>query len=499
MAGARREVAMPQAASDWRTALRRWSEARSEPPRTAGLFAGPLLFALVLAAPAPAGLPPQAHLVAAVTVWMAAWWLTEALPLPATALLPLILFPILGVRTSAETAASYGNSVIFLFLGGLILAAGVERWALHQRLARAVIPRAGRSAGRALLACMGVTAFLSMWMSNTAAALVMLPVAGAIVDRRLVGDEATRPAVAATFMLGIAYAASLGGIGTLIGSPPNAVLAGYAAASLETSVGFLRWMAWGVPVAVVSVLVAWLYLRTTHGGLSAFVVGTDGAARGEPWTSGERRMVGVFAAVVALWLLRGSVAPLAATGLTDEAIAIGGAILLFAIPAGRLAGPRLLQWDDLHRIPWGVLVLFGGGLALAGGIEQSGLAAWLGARIALPAGWPAIAGLLAFVVFTILLTELASNTATAAVLLPIAHGAAVALGLDPIVVVVAISTAASCAFMLPIATPPNAVVFSSGRVTQAQMIRAGLALNVVMAVIVTLAAALWLQVVWALA
>ncbi|MDP2327235.1 MAG: SLC13 family permease [Dehalococcoidia bacterium] len=470
---------------------------RRTPPsvRVVGLVLGPVLFGLVMVLPRAEGLSADGRTTAAVAVWMAVWWVSRAIPLAATALLPLLLFPALGVTDATSTASSYVSGVIFLFLGGFVLAAGVQRWGLHRRLAHAVVPRTPQPAAQVLLSFMAVTAFLSMWMSNTAAAMVMLPVAAEVIPKPETSRLAARASTA--FMLGVAYSASVGGIATLIGSPPNAVFAGYAREVLGEPVTFLRWMAWGLPVAVVGLAVTWLFLsRVAYRELRVLRIGRgdEDLSRRSPGVE-ERRVLVVFGGVVALWLGRGLIGPLAAH-LTDEGVALAGAALLLLLPARGIRGARLLHPRDLRRLPWGILVLFGGGIALAGAIESSGLAGWIGGRVTLLDALPAIVVLLALVLVTIFLTELASNTATAAVLIPIAHGAATVAGLVPLEVTVAVTVAASCAFMLPVATPPNAVVFASGRVTLGQMLRAGLVLNVLLAVVVATAVRTWLPLAW---
>ena len=470
---------------------------RHTPPslRVTGLILGPLLFAVTLAGPTPDGMSSEAQATAALATWMAIWWLTRAFALHITALLPLALLPLLGVRDFEPTASAYRSGVIFLFLGGFILAIGVQKWGLHRRLAHAVSPRAPRGGHIVLLSFMGVTAFLSMWMSNTAAAMVMLPVAAEVVHR-IEGHTASNR-VGTAFMLGVAYAASVGGIATIIGSPPNAILTGYVSQALGETISFLDWMIWGLPVAILAVIAVWLFLtRVAYREISTITI-----ARGESIDSGRMeapasRTLIIFSAVVILWLARGIVTPLADTGLADEDIAIAGAALLFLLPAAGIRGPRLLHLPDLKTLPWGILILFGGGIALAGAIDSSGLAIWLGQQLTRLGDLPTPLILLAFIVVTILLTELASNTATAAVLVAVAHGSAAATGLIPIQIMVAVTLAASCAFMLPVATPPNAVVFSSGRVTLGQMIRAGLALNVIMAALIAIAVTLWLPLAW---
>ncbi len=466
-----------------------------------GLLLGIAAFAALLLLPAPEGMPHAAWRVVAVAALMAAWWLTEALPLAVTGLLPLVLFPLLGILKINAAAAPYADPVIFLFLGGLTLGLAMERWGLHRRVALTLVGALGTKPGALVLGFMGATAFISMWVSNTATAAMMLPVTLSIVRLlRPQGPEAGAPAqptrddFATALLLGVAFAASIGGIATLIGTPPNALFAGYMHRSHGMTVGFAQWMAVGVPVAALLLLLTWLALtRLVFRLPRAAPAGLGERLRREiaalPKLGYPEAMVAlVFAAAATAWLLR----PLLAAyvpGLDDTVIAVCAALALFLIPSRR--GGGLLDWAAAARLPWGVLLLFGGGLSLAAGIGESGLAEWVGARLGALGHLPRVAVVLAIIVTTIAISELASNTASAAAFLPLAASIAAGLGAAPVALTLPVALAASCGFMLPVATPPNALFFSSGHITVRQMARAGIVVDLLGAALI-LAAALFL-------
>ena len=461
----------------------------------AGLLAGPAFFALVMLLPAPAGLSPAGRLTAATAVLMAVWWLTEALPLAATALVPLVLFPLLGVASIEDAAGPYASPVIFLFLGGFVIAAALEECGLHRRMAVGIIRLAGTKPASIVGGFMAATAFISMWVSNTATVVMLLPMALSLIawrDSRL--DAPDAPAFARALLLGLAYAASIGGIGTLIGTPPNALLAGFLSETYGIELGFLQWMMFGVPLVVVSLPLAWLLLTRRLRGVPAEPVGSPGAEAPGLGSVGPMRpaewLVGTITALTAAaWLTR----PLlerVVPGISDAGIAVAGALLLFVIPVSWRRWQWALRWERVERLPWGVLILFGGGLTLAQAIQQTGLAAWLGTRMEALAALPPLLIAAAVVTTVIFLSELASNTSVAAVFLPIVASLAVTLGESPLIFSVATAVAASTAFMLPVGTPPNALVYASGRVAAREMARAGLALNLLFIVLVTVAA--WL-------
>lgn len=469
-----------------------------------GYFAGPTT-ALALWVASPATLSGPAAWVAGLAAWMAVWWLSGAIPMAATALLPLAALPLTGVMGLDGVARHYADPVIFLFLGGFFLAAASERWGLHRRLAFAVIGAIGSDAPRLVLAIMLATAFASMWISNTATAALMLPLVVALADlaRREAPDRAGP--FGAALVLGMAYAASIGGAATLIGTPPVAIFAGAARTTLQRPIGFAEWLAIGGPIALVMLGACWLLLirgvfrvQGPLGGL-ADLIATERQRLGR-WTTGERLTVGVLAAAAIAWVLRepktigtltipglGDAIP----GLSDAGIAILAALALFVLPTSRQAGRFALDWESAARIPWDVLLLFGGGLALAGAMDESGLAHWLAGQLTGLHGLPPIVTLAAVTLFFTLLTELTSNTATAAMGMPLVAALAGPLGMAPLPLMAGAALGASLAFMLPVGTPPNALAFGTGAVSAAEMRRAGLWLDLIGVVVIAAAVALW--------
>ena len=464
-----------------------------------GLWLGPLLFCLLLVIPAPAGMPPSGMKVAAVTVLMAVFWILEAIPMAATALAPIALFPLLGVMPTAKVTESYANHLIYLFMGGFLIAAAIEKWQLHRRIALRTVSLVGVSPKRIVLGFMLATGFLSCWISNTAAAMLMVTIGIALLHQ-LGGDDATAADANASalssfgtaLMLGIAYAASIGGVATLIGTPPNAILAGIVEKRYGIVIGFARWMEFAAPLALIMLLATWYYLthiafrsglRELPGGRA--VIRTQLAALG-PMSREERRVLGVFLLVVAAWLFRGLLNVKALAGVTDSSVAITGALLLFVIPADWRRGEFLLDWRTAVGIPWDIIILFGGGFALAGAFGVSGLTEWLGNQLAFLHGAGLAVTTLGVVLLVIFLTEVTSNTATASLMLPIMGGFALAADIPPLPLMAAAALAASFAFMLPVATPPNAIVFGSRRVAIPQMVRAGLWMNLFGTILITL-------------
>ena len=465
----------------------------------AGLLAGPTLFALAMILPAPAGMPPLAWAAAAMALWMAVWWASEAVPLAATAPLAIVLQPLLGIASTQAAAAPFAHPLIFLFLAGFWLALAMQRWNLHRRIALAIVARAGNRPRRLVGGAMLATAFLSMWISNTATAMMMMPIAASLVTvihwdsgEFRAGDKGN---FATSIMLGIAYAASIGGMATLIGSPPNALMASFMGQSFGVEVSFARWMAVALPVASCLLPVCWLVLTRL-----VYPVGDIAHAASEnaltqarmdlgPVSAPEKRVAVVIALVAVFWVFGPLMAGFAGLPvLADAVIALIGAVALFALPTGLGDGKRLLEWEWARRAPFDVLLLVGGGLSLASAIESSGLAAWLAGALGDLAGAPALILVMAVVAVIVLLTELTSNTATTAAFLPLVAASAVAAGLEPILLAAPVAMAASCAFMLPVATPPNAIVYASGHVTMAQMIRAGAWMNLAGIACITLLA-----------
>lgn len=450
----------------------------------------------LLALPPPDGLAVAGWRTAAVAVLMAVWWATEALPLAATALVPLVAFPLLGISAPTALAGAYGDPLIFLFLGGFLLALAIQRAGLHRRLALAVTAAAGTGPRALIGGFMVATAFLSMWVSNTATAVLMLPIAQAVI---LVVERAVPERAAAGFakalLLAIAYAASIGGIATLIGTPPNALLASFLRQSHGIELGFADWLAVGLPLALILLGATWLLLTRALFPLPAGTLAPIATALARerrahgPMHPAERRVALVFAATALAWLARPWLAP-HLPGLDDTVIAVLAGLALFVLPAGTGPGERLLDWRSARELPWGVLLLFGGGLALAQAIAGSGLGDWLGRELTVLDGLPPLLVVLLVTALVVFVTELTSNTATAATFLPLATALAAALGVEPWLLAMPVAVAASCAFMMPVATPPNAIVYASGHLRIADMARAGLVLNLVAIVVISAIATL---------
>jgi len=462
--------------------------------RQAGLLAGPAIFLLLLLLPAPEGMTPAGWRTAAMAGWMAIWWITEAIPIAATALLPLAAFPLLGIATITATASPYANPVIFLFMGGFILATAFERWGLHRRVALAVLRGLGTRPANVVGGFMLATGAISMWVSNTATAVMMLPIALSVIPLLRTSAEKESPSdrnFKRCLALGIAYASSIGGLGTLIGTPPNALFAGFMEESYGVQIGFARWMTIGVPLVAVTLPLAWLVLTRL-----IYPVGREEIPGGAALFERQRQELGpisrpalavatVTSLVAAAWVLRPLLEGLV-PGISDAGIAVVGALLLFALPAGGSTGESLLDWEHAARLPWDVLILFGGGLSLAAAISGSGLAEWIGAALGGLEAWPAVAVTLAVTTVVIFLTELTSNTATAAAFLPVAGSVAVGMGVDPLLLAIPATLAASCGFMFPVGTPPNAIVYGTGLVSMREMARAGFLLNLLFVGAITL-------------
>jgi len=472
-----------------------------------GLIGGGAFFLLLLLVPAPAGLSPEGWRAAAVAVLMAVWWMTEAIPIPATALLPLALFPTLGVLDMPAAAAPYANEIIFLFMGGFIIAMAMERWGLHRRIALGIMAFIGTSPKRLILGFMVATGFLSMWISNTATATMMLPIAMAVAEvfRPKDLDPETQPYhFGIALMLGIAYAASIGGVATLIGTPPNAVMAAAAEELLNTQIGFVEWMEVGLPVAAFTLPLAWFVLvNFLHhpgevSGDAASVIHDEQSAQGK-MSRGEKSVAIVFFLAALSWVFRspkelGAVTipgiETFAPGVRDSTIAMLAGVILFLIPVNWRKGEFAMNWTAARKMPWGVLVLFGGGLSLARAMDQTGLAAWIGGGVGALGALPQVVLLALVATLFVFLTEVTSNTATATMAMPIMAGVAAGLGYPAITLMATAALSASMAFMLPVATPPNAIVFSSEYLTIPRMARAGFWMNIMAIAVITLTATL---------
>jgi sodium-dependent dicarboxylate transporter 2/3/5 len=463
--------------------------------RLIGLIAGPLAAAAVLASPAPEGLSQEGWWTAGVGLLMAIWWMTEALPLAVTALVPLVLFPLLGLGGIEAVTPSYAHPLVFLFLGGFLLARAMHVWELDRRLALAVLRLAGTSPRRVIAGLMAVTAFLSLWVSNTATAMVMLPIGQSLIaafarQEGGRGEEARGADVAPPLLLGIAYAATIGGMGTLVGTPPNALFAAFMTQTYGIEISFLRWLLIGLPLVLVLLPLTWLVLTRVAfhvPGPGALEAAGAGLAAPGPMSRGACLTAGVMLIVAACWIFR----PLLAAALpwlrlSDTGIAMTGALALFLLPAELKGGRFLLTWREAAEIRWDVLILFGGGLALAAAIGQSDLAEWIGARLAGLGALPVVLLLLAIGALVVLLGELASNTAMAAVFLPVAGATALAMGEPAFLLTLPVALFATLGFMLPVATPPNAVIFGSGAIEMRQMLKAGWILDLLGILVVAL-------------
>jgi len=460
--------------------------------RRSGLVAGVLACAALFVAPVPEGLDTAAWWTAAVGVLMALWWITEAIPIAATALVPLVLFPLLGVTDIDGAAGPYANPLIFLFLGGFLIAQAMQTWRLHRRIALGIVQWVGTRPTSIIIGFILASAFLSMWVSNTATALMMLPIGLSIIDltRDRLDDrgEALPSHFGLVLLLSIAYACNVGGIGTLIGTPPNALLAGFFSESYGVEVGFAQWMLVGLPLVVVSlpllyVVLTWVYpieLDELPGG--AQVVENEWEKLGR-MSVAETRVAVVFGLTALLWMTRPLLSDVV-PGLSDAGIAMGAGLILFVLPAGT-EDRALLVWNDAEGVPWGVLILFGGGLSLASAISDTGLAKWIGQSVNALSGWPIPIVLVCTVALIVLLTEITSNTATTAAFLPILGAVALGFGENPFLFTIPAALGASCAFMLPVATPPNAIVYGSNLLTIPQMSRVGVWLNLLFIILIT--------------
>jgi len=475
-----------------------------------GLFAGPILFILTLLFFEPHDLSKEGIAVLASTIWIAIWWMTEALPIPATSLLPIVLFPLTnGLDIGAATSA-YGNDTIFLFMGGFMVALAMEKWDLHRRIALTIISVIGTNTDRIILGFMVATGFLSMWISNTATAMMMVPIGLAIIyqvsdalkDDSRVDTSDENFGFGKAMMLGIAYSASLGGIATIIGTPPNAALAGVIKQMYNVELAFGTWMLFGVPIAVIFIMLTWVYLvkfafpqkvKALPGGRE--IIRSEKVKLGK--ASYEEKAVFIIFVLTALsWITRSFFLEKLNENIGDAVIAMTAALVLFAIPSKNKKGDTLLDWNTAVKLPWGILLLFGGGLAIAAGFTESGLSEWIGGQLSGLKGVNIFFVILIVTALVIFLTEITSNTATANMMYPIMASLALALGVHPYAFMIAAGVAASCAFMLPVATPPNAVVFGSGYLRIPDMAKAGFALNIIGIVLVTLAVYFLLPLIW---
>lgn len=477
-----------------------------------GLILGPVLFISMLLMPLPAGMTPGALSVAAVACLMAVWWVSEAAPIAATALLPIILFPLLGVMSTAETTTAYGNHLIYLFMGGFLIAVTMQKWNLHRRIAMLTLSTIGTSPDRIVLGFMLATALLSMWISNTATTMMMLPIGMAVISQveyyyhndvsKSGGQQAENSNFAICLMLSIAYAASIGGVATLIGTPPNAILAGMAEKLYGQTISFADWLAFGLPLSIIMLSLCWFYLtRIAYPLKTKSVPGIKNIIAGELAQLGtvsreEKWVLGIFLAVSVSWILRGVLNLQALSLVSDASIAMAGALLLFIIPSNLSKREFLLDWKTAVGIPWDIIILFGGGFALAQGFNDSGLSQWIAEQMKGLEGTSILMMITVVTLTVIFLTEITSNTATATLMIPVLGALSVAMDLHPYSLMVPAAVAASFAFMLPVATPPNAIIFSSRYVTIPQMAKTGFWLNILAVAVISLFVLLVLPQVW---
>lgn len=459
-----------------------------------GLFLGPLLFVLITYFFHPEGLSEAAIGILASTFWIATWWISEAIAIPVTSLLPIVLFPLSGGLSLSETTSSYGHQYIFLFLGGFILAIAIEKWNLHKRIALTIIMLIGTNMNRIVLGFMIATAFLSMWISNTATAVMILPVGMAVITHlkdnpKTVENE--NILFGKILMLAIAYSASIGGMATLIGTPPNLVLAGIVEKTYHTEITFLQWFMFGFPLSLVLLFLCWLYLTQI-----AFKIEQKEFPGGKEEIESQLKKLGpisyqekiiflVFVATALAWITRSFLLVKLAPKIDDTIIAILAALLLFIIPSKK-NNEALMTWKDAVSLPWGILILFGGGMALAIGFETTGLATWIGNHLTMLEGVSVLLLLIILITAINFLTEITSNMATTAMLLPVLVSLALIIDIHPYILLVSATLAASCAFMLPVATPPNAVVFGSGYLKIEDMVKKGFWMNIISIGIITL-------------
>ena len=469
-----------------------------------GLFLGPALFVLIYFLDLQ-GLSESGKGVLAGTLWVAVWWITEPIPMAATSLLPIVLFPIFGGMDTKVTTTTYYSPIIMLFMGGFIIALAIEKWSLHQRIALNIIRIIGTNAKRIILGFMLATMFLSMWISNSATALMMFPIGLAIANKITDFSEGKNQSgnqqFHKTLMLAVAYAASIGGMSTLIGTPTNSIFSAMTLELFQTEVSFAKWFSLGFPLSFVLVLAGWFYLSFIAFKTTNFNVGSaKDEIRRQLHDLGrisfeEKVVTAVFAFTAVSWITRSFLLNKIIPGINDTIIAIFGALILFVLPSSKKGIP-IMDWKTARNLPWGVLLLFGGGLTIATGFKSSGLAVWLGEQLVDLNGLPYFVLLALIIVIVNFSTEITSNVATASVLLPILASVALTIGVHPYGLMAGACLASSCAFMLPVATPPNAIAYSSGYLSIEDMVRIGFWMNIISSIIVLLFVYFALPLIW---
>ncbi|MGD7044804.1 SLC13 family permease [Jeotgalibacillus proteolyticus] len=465
-----------------------------------GLFLGPLLFAIFYFIPSITGLGDEPRAVLAVTLWVAAWWITEAMPIPATSLMPIFLLPITGGADQNTAAMAYADPIVFMYMGGFTIALAIQKWNLHRRIAMFILSYVGTGSQRIILGILIATAGLSMWISNAATALMMLPIALALIEEikeKNFFDEASLNRFAKSLLLTVAYAASIGGLATIIGSVPNAVFVAVASNSLDRTVTFFDWFLFGFPLTLILLAGMYFYMTKIQFKVENQKDISSDFARNQlkdlgPMSYEEKAVLTVFSVVGFLWMSSGFL-PEAYT-LSDTSISMIGAVSMFLFPARQEKG-GLMIWEDMKELPWGILLLFGGGLSLAAAFESSNLTEWFGGLLEGLGVLPFIVILIALAAIVLFMTEIMSNTAVSNMLLPVSIGLALAIGVDPYPIMAIVALTASCAFMLPISTPPNAAVFSSDYLTINDMVKAGFWMNILAIFVIVLFVYFWQPVV----
>ncbi len=441
-----------------------------------------------------------------IILWMAIWWISEVVPIAVTALLPIILFPSCDIMSIQDTGANYGHKYIFLFIGGFILANAIQKWNLHQRIALNIILRLGSSTDKIILGFMIATGFLSMWISNTATTVMMLPIALSVISQ--INDhpdtkENEHQLFGKALMLSVAYSASAGGIATLIGTPPNLIFAGFIEDNLQTEVSFFQWLKIGLPISISLIIITWIFLTKF-----AFKLNKTGFPGGKqevqklldkmgPMKNEEKKVLLIFLTTIFCWISRKYIITPFIPNFDDSMIAITSAIVLFIIPSKNHNKP-LLKWKEAVKIPWGILILFGGGLSIANGFQTTEMDVWIGTQLSSISITQAVVVVLLVITAVNFITEISSNMATTAMLLPVMIPLAQLVDIHPYLLLVGTTLAASCAFMLPVATPPNAVVFGSKLLSISDMVKTGILINIISIILILIMVYFGLPLLWSL-
>jgi sodium-dependent dicarboxylate transporter 2/3/5 len=465
---------------------------------------GPLLFFIILMLDAPNGMSNEGFHLLGVIIWMAVWWISEVVPIAVTSLLPIILFPSLNILNIQETGANYGHKYIFLFIGGFILANAIQKWNLHKRIALNIILKIGGSTDKIILGFMLATGFLSMWISNTATTVMMLPIALSVINQLKDHPETLEnenKVFGKALMLGVAYSASAGGIATLIGTPPNLIFAGFIQENFNIEISFFQWMKIGFPVSIILMLFIWWFLTKY-----AFKLNKTGFPGGKEEikkilskmgkiNNEEKKILIVFTLTILSWIFRKNTINLIIPNFDDSMIAISSAIILFILPSKNKKEP-IMKWKDALTIPWGILLLFGGGLSIAKGFQATGLDHWIGDQLSFLTFSSSLLVIFLIIAGVNFLTEMTSNMATTAMLLPVMIPIANIMQINPFLLLVGTTLAASCAFMLPVATPPNAVVFGSKLLKISDMVKAGILINIFSIIIILIMVYFGMPIFW---